>query len=151
MSRRAPCSCLAPGPRLFVGRPCTQLRLYKCVVSVVPLLLLPPVTPSRPPRTRSTGVQVSETPSLRFLYGREANRFLGSDYATTCLRSTTSSTSASSSSSSCPPPPNVLPPRRLRPTRRPPKMPLLVSPSPRLLPGLLEGITRLSRSYLFLY
>ena len=37
--------------------------------TVVPLLLLPPVTPSRPPRTRSTGEQVSETTPFWFLYG----------------------------------------------------------------------------------
>ena len=37
--------------------------------TVVPLLLLPPVTPSRPPRTRLTGEQVSETTPFWFLYG----------------------------------------------------------------------------------
>ena len=37
--------------------------------TIVPLLLLPPVTPSRPPRTRSTGEQVSETTPFWFLYG----------------------------------------------------------------------------------
>ena len=36
--------------------------------TVVPLLLLPPVTPSRLPRTRSTGEQVSETTPFWFLY-----------------------------------------------------------------------------------
>ena len=37
--------------------------------TIVPLLLLPPVTPSRPLRTRSMGEQVSETTPFWFLYG----------------------------------------------------------------------------------
>ena len=68
--------------------------------TVVHLLLLPPVTPSRLPRTRSTGEQVSENPPLQILYGRGANRFLGSDYATARLGSTASSTSTTSPSAS---------------------------------------------------
>ena len=39
-------------------------RSHLLTPTVVPLLLLPPVTPSRPPRTRSTGEQVSETTPL---------------------------------------------------------------------------------------
>ena len=68
--------------------------------TIVPLLSLPSLIPSRPPRTRSTGEQASETPPLRFLYGRGAIRSLGSiSYATPCLRSSASTTSASPSSS----------------------------------------------------
>ena len=97
----------------------THLRLH---AHVVPLLLLPPATPSRSPRTRLTGEQASETPPLRILYGRGAIRFLGSDYATARF---CSSTSASPSSSPCRPTPTVPPLRRPRPTRRPPRMSLL--------------------------
>ncbi len=60
---------------------------------------LRPATLSRLPRTRSTGEQASETSPLRFLYGRGAIRFLGSDHATARLRPSASSTSASLSSS----------------------------------------------------
>ena len=94
---------------LHAHRPCPPFHL----------LLLPPVIPSRPPRTRSPGEQASETPPLQILYGRGAIRFLGSDYATARLRSSTSSTSASPSSSPCLPTPTVPPPRNLKPRRRP--------------------------------
>ena len=72
--------------------------------TIVPLLSLASLIPSRPPRTRSTGEQASETPPLRFLYGRGAIRFLGSvSYATARQSSSpTSSTSSSSTTSASP-------------------------------------------------
>ena len=96
----------------------------------------PPATPSRSARTWLTGEQASETPPLRIPYMRGAIRFLGSGYATARLRSTTSSSSTSAALLPCPPTP-----KNLKPTRRPPRTPLVLPPPSRLLPGLPEDIT----------
>ena len=132
--------------RGFSPRLSTRGRTYICGAlptlaaaknrMLVPLLQLPPATPSRSPRTRLTGEQASETPPLLILYGRGAIRFLGSDYATARF---CSSTSASPSSSPCRPTPTVPPLRRPRPTTRPPRMSRLLPPSPPPR-GRLEGI-----------
>ena len=92
-------------PAAFISTRSPTLAVTKsdhiCLTRSFLELLLPPATPSRLPRTRSTGEQASETSPLRFLYGRGAIRFLGSDHATARLRPSASSTSASSSSSPC--------------------------------------------------
>ena len=92
-------------PAAFISTRSPTLAVTKsdhiCLTRSFLELLLPPATPSRLPRTRSTGEQASETSPLRFLYGRGAIRFLGSDHATARLRPSASSTSASPSSSPC--------------------------------------------------
>jgi hypothetical protein len=140
----------------------TRPRLYKCEPSpnpshhdqltsaprarptVVPLLLLPPATPSCSPRTWLTGEQVSKTPPLRILYGRAAIRFLGSDYATALLHVRVVLVITMSTDT------EHAPPRNLKPTRRPLRTPLPPPPPPRLLTGPSKGITCLSRSCLLL-
>ena len=59
-------------PTLAAAKNRTHLHL--CLhAHVVPLLLLPPATSSRSPRTRLTGEQASETTPLRILYGERGD------------------------------------------------------------------------------
>lgn len=135
-----PCVCLYKKGRSSLTHTHNRSHLLAPPQSFLSLLL-PPVIPSRPPRTRLPGEQASETPPLHILYGRGAIRFLGSvSYATARLRSSASTTSAPPSSSPWPPTPTS---RRLLLTRGSPTR----LPPPLLRPtGLLEGIICLSLS-----